>query len=1051
MRAGRLAALPVGLIVSLVMTASAGADTVAVNTVDDQNGTDPECSLREAITSQNSGTESGGCDLVTAAGTDTITFDSSITGVDIVLGNGQLVINDPNPAGIEIIGPGADQLAINGDGGSRVFTVESGITTSISGLTVTGGAAAASDNPANTVQGGGIRNRGDLTLTNVVVEENAAEIDSAAASTNVFAAGGGIFNTGSLTLDQSVVAGNFAGASNSAGDAGGAFARGGGISTEGGSSLTLEASTLSGNSGEATNDGGGEANATGGMHAGGNFHLVQSTVNGSTATAVAGSGGTTRTSGAIYAGGFTSSTIELSTVAENRESGGVSASTGGINSDATSLAIAGSTIALNGPESGAANGANLRGPATTTLINTILADPRGDGANCNGGMTSGGFNVDFSPAGESCFAAPMETDLTTDPMLSGNELNDNGGPTETIALDSISPAIDKGSNAGVTQGPSDEDQRQQTRPVDFSGLSNASGGDGTDIGAYEVQPGCAGQPDPDIECGQTVEVNTELDQDDSDPECSLREAMISQDDSTDIGGCELVPVLGTDTITFAATVSDIQLTEGALVIDHAAPLDVVGPGMNQLTITAAEESRVLEVVGDVPDTVTISGLTVTGGNPDPDVASVQGGGIFNEGDLELDDVRVSANQISAVSDTDDAIALGGGIYSEEFGESTRLTLVDSIVFGNTASATGTATGGTTQAVAAGAGVYNGGELVLIDSTVRENDAISTSDDDGTASAAGGVASGGPPGASFLGAFGSTFSENSGTVTMNGTGSAFALGGVGTGGDQDLMELSTVAENTADATGPAAGELIEAGGIAVQLGELEIHSSTIAHNGPSGAADLDGANLLVHGRFDPNAAASLANTIVSGPEGGGENCAAAEGGEITSGGFNVDFSPAGASCFAAPMGTDLTTNPLLSDDGLADNGGPTDTIALQAASPAIDKGSNEALEEAPSDEDQRGFPSPVLFTGIPDAPGGNGTDIGAYEFQLDCAGQALPDGACPGGGGGGGGNPPAPPPPAGSTGQRAKALKKCRKIKPKGDEQKAKKRKKCVKRARRLPV
>jgi CSLREA domain-containing protein len=1042
MRAGRVAAVSVGLIVSLVMAASAGADTVQVNTAEDQNGTDPECSLREAIASQNSGTESGGCDLVTAAGTDTITFDASITGVDIVLGDGQLVVNDPNPAGIEIIGPGADQLTINGDGGTRVLQVETGITASISGLTVTGGAAASSDNPANTVQGGGIRNRGDLTLNNVVVEENAAEIDSTAASTNVFAAGGGIFNTGSLTLDHSVVAENFAGASNSAGDAGGAFARGGGISTEGGSSLTLEASTLRGNSGEATDDAGGEANATGGIHAGGNFHLVQSTVNGSTATAVAGSGGSTRTSGAIYAGGFTSSTIELSTVADNRESGGVSASTGGINSDATSLTIAGSTIALNGPESGAANGGNLRGPAATTLTNTILADPRGDGTNCPGGMTSGGFNVDFSPAGASCFAAPMGTDLTTDPLLSDDGLVDNGGETETIALQSASPAIDKGSNTGVTQAPSDEDQREQTRPIDFSGVSNAAGGNGTDIGAYEVQPGCPGQPTPETECGQTVEVNTELDQDDSDPECSLREAIVTQDTSEEFGGCELIPVLATDSITFAAAVSDIQLTEGPLVIDHAAPLDVVGPGMNQLTITASDDSRVLEVVGDVPDTVTISGLTMTGGDPEPGEETVQGGGIFNEGDLELDDVRVSANGISASNDTGNAIALGGGIYSEDFFGSSRLTLVDSVVFGNTASATGTATGGTTQAVAAGAAVYSGdGDLVFINSTVTENDAISTSDDNGMASAAAGVASNG-----FLGAFGSTFSENSATATMNGTGDALALGGVGTGGDEDLMELSTVADNTADASGPAADERIEAGGIVVQGGQLEIHSSTVALNGPSGAADLDGANLLVHGRFDPDAAALLSNTIVSDPEGGGENCAAAEGGEIISGGFNVDFSPAGASCFAASMGTDLTTNPLLAAGGLADNGGPTETIALQPASPAIDKGSNEALEEVPSDEDQRGLPSPVLFSAIPDAAGGNGTDIGSFEVQAACAGQATPSASCAG--------PPAPTPPAnppGPTGRRAKALKKCKKIKPKGNKQKAKKRKKCIKRAKKLPL
>ena len=62
------------------------------------------------------------------------------------------------------------------------------------------------------------------------------------------------------------------------------------------------------------------------------------------------------------------------------------------------------------------------------------------------------------------------------------------------------------------------------------------------------------------------------------------------------------------------------------------------------------------------------------------------------------------------------------------------------------------------------------------------------------------------------------------------------------------------------------------------------------------------------------------------------------------------------------------------DTLKDNGGPTQTIALLAGSPAIDKG-NSTLST-----DQRGEPRPFNDPGIPPASGGNNSDIGAFERQ-----------------------------------------------------------------------
>ena len=74
------------------------------------------------------------------------------------------------------------------------------------------------------------------------------------------------------------------------------------------------------------------------------------------------------------------------------------------------------------------------------------------------------------------------------------------------------------------------------------------------------------------------------------------------------------------------------------------------------------------------------------------------------------------------------------------------------------------------------------------------------------------------------------------------------------------------------------------------------------------------------------------------------------------------------------------NPLLVTAGLANNGGPTETIALQPTSPAIDaipfaSCTDQAMPPNQLTTDQRGEPRPDPADG-PDGP----CDIGAYEFQ-----------------------------------------------------------------------
>ena len=108
---------------------------------------------------------------------------------------------------------------------------------------------------------------------------------------------------------------------------------------------------------------------------------------------------------------------------------------------------------------------------------------------------------------------PTKSTLTRSSTLQG--LQDNGGPTQTIALIAGSPALDKGRQ--FDGNPTD--QRGQSRPFDNPSIPNATGGDGTDIGAYEA--------DADPIQGALI-VNTLADHNDGvcgPTDCTLREAI----------------------------------------------------------------------------------------------------------------------------------------------------------------------------------------------------------------------------------------------------------------------------------------------------------------------------------------------------------------------------------------------------------------------------------------------------------------------------------------------------------------------------------------------
>jgi len=113
------------------------------------------------------------------------------------------------------------------------------------------------------------------------------------------------------------------------------------------------------------------------------------------------------------------------------------------------------------------------------LTNTIAANSTG-GDNCAGAFTDGGGNLSYPDA--TCGG------INLNPLLGA--LQNNGGPTQTMALGDGSAALDVGNTAGCQNAQIDNrDQRGNPRFADGDGDTLAW----CDIGAYEAQS-LAGYP-----------------------------------------------------------------------------------------------------------------------------------------------------------------------------------------------------------------------------------------------------------------------------------------------------------------------------------------------------------------------------------------------------------------------------------------------------------------------------------------------------------------------------------------------------------------------------
>jgi hypothetical protein len=452
----------------------------------------------------------------------TVDFQPGLSGT-ITLTSGELLITKD----LNIAGPGADVLTVSGNHASRVFDVSGRLTVTIAALTIANG---------STTNGGGVSNSfGTLTLSSCTFTGN-----NAFGAGFTPGAGGGVYNYfGTLTINSSTFTGN---------TATGRSPQGGGIHNEGGS-VTIASSILSSNS-VGSGAGGGVYNANGlltitnsvlsdntandlsNMGNGGGIEsdgaalltITSSTLSGSLAYSDGGGidnhaaatiTSTTFSGGSAYEGGGIENGGTLTVISSTLTGNSAGNFGGGIGNFSGALTVTSST--LSGNSCAYVGGGIWTGgfQGNTTSRNMLLAgNTSPNGPDLFGRLTSHGHNLIGDGTGGSGFD-PTDLVGTTrnpiDPRL--GPLQENGGPTQTMALLPGSPAIGAGD-------PTDAPMWDQRGPG-FPRVVNGT----IDIGAFEVQP---------VSSPFTVTNTNEA------GEGSLRQAILNADGSAD-------PV----TITFA--------------------------------------------------------------------------------------------------------------------------------------------------------------------------------------------------------------------------------------------------------------------------------------------------------------------------------------------------------------------------------------------------------------------------------------------------------------------------------------------------------------------
>ncbi len=335
------------------------------------------------------------------------------------------------------------------------------------------------------------------------------------------------------------------------------------------------------------------------------------------------------------------------------------------------------------------------------------------------------------------------------------------------------------------------------------------------------------------------------------------------------------------------------------------------------------------------------------------------------------------------------------------GENTRTTIIDGYehdrvlhILDGTVSIYGVTFQGGNSRDSDGGGIYNNGELTLINCVVRNN---GTGNDN---KAGGGIYNNG----SLVLTNCTIYNNTTGDGNFGNWGTD---GGDGAGicNNQHLtLTNCTISNNKTGDGGDAnwcrGGNGGDGGGIYNNSGcTASITSCTIGGNqtGKGGWLDFNPPGCIHPSDGSPGRGGGIynigsviiKNTIIANNTGDGPDC----NGTLNSQGYNLIQKTGQCNIRGIKKGNITGKDPLLR--GLDDNGGPTKTQALRQGSPAIDAGNSFGITN-----DQREFVRPHDIPGIPDV--NDGSDIGAYEYEsylpspyynlsgkITCYGMGLP--------------------------------------------------------------
>ncbi len=331
---------------------------------------------------------------------NTIVFDPTVFGTaqTITLSGGTLELE--NTWGTQMITGPASGLTLSGGGSSRVFQVDSGVTASITGLTISDGYAYS--------LGGGLANYGTTTLTDCTISGNSAYY------------GGGMFNGGTANISDCTLSGN----------------NSDGLTNVG--SATLVGCTITGNDGGVVNARTTDQNTA-------DLVLINCTVNGNYGQGVANSAllslsNCTLSGNSGYFGGGLDNYGGLATLTGCTITG----NDGGGVSNTANLAMSDCTLSGNS----APNGGGLYNGGSATLTNcTLSGNVATPGAGDSRGVGGAVFNGQ-SAQNEYWYTSGADLSLT-DCTLSGNSAESGGGVYNSGSANLIACTVSGNSGGGL--------------------------------------------------------------------------------------------------------------------------------------------------------------------------------------------------------------------------------------------------------------------------------------------------------------------------------------------------------------------------------------------------------------------------------------------------------------------------------------------------------------------------------------------------------------------------------------------------------------------------